>query len=86
MESYFLAKNTITSYYLRQPVAPDLGERAAFRVSGPLVKFQSLFDAVDFFKTSRFDTSKVDIQKIVPVIDEAWTFGNAEKLSEKLRA
>ncbi|QNH71543.1 hypothetical protein PP938_gp184 [Rhizobium phage AF3] len=86
MKSYFLAKNTVTGYHLRHPIAPDLGERAAFRSSGPLVEFQSLFDAVDFFKTSRFDTSKIDIEKVVSVVDDAWVFSAAVQLSEKLRA
>jgi hypothetical protein len=86
MEStYFVARNTSNDYYLKETnQISDPGNRPKFQANGSLVKFDSVFSAVEFFEGSRFDTSAIEIVKILASESDSWSFESASNLKKHL--
>ena len=88
MESYFVAYNESTEYYLR--FNPDEQERnshrPAFRATGLLAKFDSAFAVLEFFEGSRFDLSNVHVRRFKTEISDDWSIDELRAKKEMLFA
>jgi hypothetical protein len=77
----FVAWNIKVKLFLRQQEIKDA--RPRFSSSGEIVKFGSLFAAVEFFKESRFNVDEIELRRYIYTITNSWTFEDSVREQRK---
>ncbi|AKE44658.1 hypothetical protein AU106_gp027 [Sinorhizobium phage phiM9] len=78
--AYFIAFRDGTRSTAKQYLVEN-GDSYIFKSSGDVVKFPSLFRAIEFFEERKFETDNVIFAKVNPILGTTWDYNAA--LAEK---